>query len=298
MSDYELLDAGDGRRLERFGARVVARPAPGAHAPRRLPEAAWDAADLVFERGQGPMGRWIRGSELGPWVIVHDGLTLELRPATGGQVGLFPEHASLWSWLRDAATVDDAGGTGEADETGDPGKASERIATPQVLSLFAYTGGATLALARAGAQVVHVDASRPAVSWARHNASLSGLGERPIRWIVDDALAFVRREIRRGRTYDGIVLDPPSYGHGPRGRWRIDEHLPELLERLEVLTRGRLRLLLLTAHTPGHDGMRLAGLVAEAFGVVATSTPLVLQGSEGVWLDAGWAARWTPGVTA
>ncbi|MCJ7710442.1 MAG: class I SAM-dependent methyltransferase, partial [Chloroflexi bacterium] len=159
----------------------------------------------------------------------------------------------------------------------------------EVLSLFGYSGGATLACARAGARVAHVDASRPAVAWARNNARLSGLGDLPIRWLVDDARAFVLRERRRGRHYDGVILDPPSYGHGT-GTWRIDDHLPALLADLAALVGPRPSFVLLSAHTPGYDGDRLGAMVREHFGVPSTGEPLVLESRAGSRLPLGaWA---------
>lgn len=229
---HELLDAGDGRRLERFGARVVDRPAPVATEPCRRPD-AWDEADLQFERQRG----WeSRGAPPEPWTVETEGLTLELRPTEAGQVGWFPEHAALWPWLR--------------------GAVADRPAA-EVLHLFGYTGATTLAVARAGARVTHVDASRPAVAWARRNAELSGMANAPVRWIVDDAETFVRREARRRRQYGGIVLDPPSYGHGLRGaRWELESGLGPLLEiTLAVAEPGAF--VMVTAHTPGWDGARL-----------------------------------------
>lgn len=240
-----LLDLGGAARLERFGERIVDRPSPGALGSRAEPD-RWLEADLRFER----TGGWSGPSAAdGPWPIAIDGLMLELRPTDAGQVGLFPEHLEMLPWLR-VRVVDRPTGGGAG--------------TPEVLHLFAYTGLATLAMASAGAAVTHVDASRPSVSWARHNAERSGLADRPVRWIVDDAMAFAEREIRRGRRYDGIVLDPPSYGHGPDGRgWRIEDDLPILLAAVVGLLEPG-GFLLLTAHTPGFDGDRLARLVRDA----------------------------------
>jgi 23S rRNA (cytosine1962-C5)-methyltransferase len=240
---YELLDAGNERRLERFGAHVVDRPAPGAWEPVRDP-VGWRSADLVFERGRG----WWAANGTVPeaWQIEDGGLELELRPTPTGQVGLFPEQAATRAWLRDVV----AG-----------------LATPPaVLNLFAYSGAMTLSLAAAGASVTHVDGSRPAVAWARRNSELSALADRPIRWIVDDAEGFVGREARRGRRYEGLVIDPPSYGHGAGGRtWRLEEHLPGLLATSAALTGPRPAFVVLTAHTPGFDADRLADELAAAF---------------------------------
>jgi 23S rRNA (cytosine1962-C5)-methyltransferase len=240
---HRLLDVGGGARLERFAGRVVDRPLPTALGARRDPD-AWRTADLRYERDRG----WSGDPEArAPWPIEVDGVTLELRPTEAGQVGLFPEHAAMLPWLRHQVAA-----------RNDVGEA------PAVLHLFAYTGLVTLALAASGARVTHVDAARPTVGWARHNAALSGLGDRPIRWIVDDATAFVGREIRRGRRYAGVVLDPPSYGHGPgTGAWRIGADLPPLLEAIAGLLAPD-GFLLLTAHTPELGPERLAGMAARA----------------------------------
>lgn len=266
---HELLDAGDGRRLDRFGDRVVDRPAPAAIWPPRFAPADWAAADLLFDRGAG----W-SGTVLTPWTVAVDGLTLELRPTDAGQVGLFPEQLGFWDWLRTALA-------GRAD--------------PQVLNLFAATGATTLAMAGAGARVTHVDASRPAVAWARRNAELSGLADRPIRWIVDDALAFVERERRRARRYDGIVLDPPTFGHGPRGsRWELAEALPGLLDACAAIATDDV-FVLLTAHATGLDPYDLGDALVDAFdpapGTEITTEAIEQIAISGAVLPVGGAAR-------
>jgi 23S rRNA (cytosine1962-C5)-methyltransferase len=243
---YELIDAGDGRRLERFGELVVDRPAPTADSPPRDP-AAWAGADLRFDRYVG----WtaVSEGEAQPWVVEEGDVRFELRPTDTGQVGLFPEQAPNRAWVRDA--VARLGGS------------------PQILNLFAFTGAMTLSAAAAGASVTHVDASRPTIAWARRNAELSGLADRPVRWIVDDAERFAAREQRRERRYDAVILDPPSYGHGGRGAasgWRLEERLEGLLTRCAELTGGDPAFVVLSAHTPGFGPDRLAGELASAFG--------------------------------
>ena len=242
---HRLLDVGGGARLERFGTHVIDRPLPTALGARLDPD-AWREADLRFEREHG----WSGDAEARlPWPIEVDGITLELRTTEAGQVGFFPEHAAMLPWLRHQVAA--------RTEVGE---------TPAILHLFAYTGLATLAMAAAGARVTHVDASRPTVGWARHNAGLSGLAERPIRWIVDDAAAFTGREVRRGRRYAGVVLDPPSYGHGPgAGAWRIGDDLAPLLASIALLLAPD-GFLLLTAHTPELSPDRLADAAARALG--------------------------------
>ncbi|MBA2382546.1 MAG: class I SAM-dependent methyltransferase [Chloroflexi bacterium] len=265
---HELIDAGDERRLERYGDRVVDRPALSAPWPPRAASSDWAAAHLRFERGTGWEG------DLAPWSIAVDGLTLELRPTDSGQLGFFPEQVAFWPWLRErlAGRVD-----------------------PAVLNCFAHTGATTLALARAGARVTHVDGSRSAVAWARRNADVSGLADRPVRWIVDDALAFARREARRGRRYDGFVIDPPSFGHGPDGtRWELAEALPDLLDACAALATDDA-FVLLTAHTTGLDADDLGDALVDAFDpgpeAEVRTEAIALTAATGALLPLGVGAR-------
>ncbi|HEX9549917.1 MAG TPA: class I SAM-dependent methyltransferase [Candidatus Limnocylindrales bacterium] len=291
--DYAFLDAGDGRRLERFGELLADRPAPAHVEPRRAPE-RWSEA-TVYHPGSGwwaadgspaPAADGAPGPDAGRDIraLSVAGLTLETRLAAGGQVGLFPEQLTNVPWLRDALRAR----IGES-----PTRSIE------VLNLFAHTGLATLVAAGGGARVVHVDASRPAVAWARRNAELSGLADRPIRWIVDDALTFVRREARRGRRYAGLVLDPPSYGHGGRGgrsAWQFDEQIAELLDACARIAEPDA-FWLLTAHTMGWDPERLATTLAAATDVGPgdlEARPLRLEAESGAVLDLGATARVDP----
>ena len=267
-AEVRLRDAGDGRRLDLVGDRLIDRPAPGAIWPRRLDGAAWTAADLRFERGLG----WTGARE--PWTVAIDGITLELRPTEAGQIGIFPEHLAFWPWLRTALA-------GRTDAT--------------ILNLFASTGATTLALAAAGAAVTHVDGARPAVAWARRNADLSGLADRPIRWIVDDALGFVRREVRRGRRYDGFVIDPPSFGHAPGGaRWELRDLLPDLLDACAGVATDDA-FVLLTAHATGIRPDDLGDALVDAFGTEPGAEldlePIEVVADSGAVLHLGAAAR-------
>ncbi len=275
-TEYALLDAGAGRRLERFGSLIVDRPAPGVDAAPRAPAARWAAATARYERTGGGSGAWHPPGALpATWHATFDDLTLELRPTSAGQVGVFPEHLSVASWAAERARA-------LATVLGRPAV---------VLNLFAYTGLTTLALARAGAEVVHVDASRPAVAWARRNAGHSGLAERPVRWVVEDASRFVAREARRGRRYDGVVLDPPTYGHGTRGAaWRLGVDLAPLLGALQSLLTSGPWFLGCTAHATGlapsdlHAIVRAAVWPGEA---TAEAGALELRSEGGALLPAG-----------
>jgi 23S rRNA (cytosine1962-C5)-methyltransferase len=227
---YELLDFGAGRKLERFGPYVLDRPSPAAEAAARQLPHLWNQADARFERDGTPSGRWACARPIGsPWHLSFDSLHLELKLTDSGQVGIFPEQSANWRWI--------------ADEV-------RRVGPIKVLNLFAYTGASTLAAATAGAEVVHVDASSSAVAWARRNAVALNLKELPIRWMIEDVLKFVRREVSRGNSYDALILDPPAYGHGPRGQsWQLINHLDELLATCLQLCRGQERFLLLTCHS-------------------------------------------------
>jgi 23S rRNA (cytosine1962-C5)-methyltransferase len=275
---YRLLDFGDGRRLECFAGLVLDRPCPGAERLVRRAPQSWAAADARFERSSEDQGDWLSERALPErWTIAWNSMRLELKPTQFGHLGIFPEQAANWEWIA---------------------RQVRAAAAPlRVLNLFAYTGGSTLAAAAAGAEVTHVDAARNIVAWARRNAELSGLSAAPVRWITEDALKFVRRELRRGRHYDAVILDPPSYGHGSHGEvWRLVEHLPELLAICARLMDSGPRFLLLSAHTPGFGPERLRAMVAEAMGGTtvgqASANDLQLRSVAGQDLPSGSVVRW------
>lgn len=271
--EYALIDCGGGRKLERLGAHVVDRPSPAAEGFPPGDRTLWTSATLRYDR---ETGQW-HGAELpASWIVRHGELAFELRPTEFGHVGLFPEQAANWDWITRAVATSDR--------------------PLKLLNLFAYTGGSTLAAAAAGAEVTHIDAARNVVVWARRNAELSGLSDRPVRWIAEDARKFVQRERKRGRRYDGVILDPPSYGHGPSGEaWKIEQHLEPLLADCAELTGGDCRLVLLTCHSPGYEGAVLGRLVRAAFGEGRVVTgELALQSTTGRRLPSGHFARWTP----
>jgi 23S rRNA (cytosine1962-C5)-methyltransferase len=275
IDEIALLDAGAGRRLERFGERVVDRPHPAAILSPAAPR-LWRDADLRFDRDAGWTGR---SDAQVPWTVAAAGLSLELRATDSGGVGLFPEQLANGDWVVDQVEARiRAQGTPAA-----------------VLNLFAHTGLLTLVAARAGATVTHVDAARTAVAWARRNAQLSGLAEAPVRWIVDDAVGFVRREARRRRRYDGILLDPPAYGHAGRRTWRLDADLGDLLFACSQLVAPGA-FLLLTAHTAGFDDDRLIDEVRRAWPVTPGGLEvraLELEATSGATLPLGTAIRVT-----
>ena len=305
---YALLDVGDARRLERFGEIVVDRPAPTAEGHVAVDPAAWLTADARFDRSdRGPVAHegWTTrdGQPLEPWVLDEAGARFELRLAPSGQVGVFPEQAALNKWIGRQASRLAQPAVRAANDAKDIGRDGASFSgSAAVLNLFGYTGAATIAASRAGTPVTHLDASRPAVAWARQNAALNELAEAPIRWISDDAAGFVERELRRGRHYAGIVLDPPSYGHSGSGRaWRLGADLPALLAACAELLDDGPAFIALSAHTPGFGPERLGELLLEALEPVVGADAIAaievddqtLISEGGTRLHLGAMARWT-----
>ena len=275
---YQLIDFGDGRKLERFGQFVLDRPAPAAVGYEKQDNTKWQRAAARYDRPDGERGEWTPdGSLPESWLVTHGHLQLELKPTPFGHLGVFPEQAANWDWIA---------------------RQMAGRATPlRVLNLFAYTGGSTLAAAGAGAHVVHVDAARNIVAWARRNAELSQLSDAPIRWICEDAMKFARREEKRGNRYDAVILDPPSYGRGPGGEvWKLAEDLSDLLEICGQLLSDAPAFFLLSCHSAGMCSDELARMTVQqtfsgrADGV--TSAELTLRDSSGRDLNCGVAVRW------
>ncbi len=247
--DYALLDSGDGRKLERYGPYRVVRPEPQCLWRPTLEAAAWESADAVFDpTDEDEAGRWrLSGSPAEAWPMAWEDVRYLGRFTAFRHLAVFPEQAANWQWLKSRVLA--------APEP------------PRVLNLFGYTGVASLACAAAGAAVTHVDASKKAVGWARENAALSGLADRPVRWIVEDARKYVQREVRRGARYEGIILDPPTYGRGPTGEvWRLFEHLPEMIALCGQLLSDNASFLLLNAYATRISGAALSHLMAQAVG--------------------------------
>jgi 23S rRNA (cytosine1962-C5)-methyltransferase len=243
--DYELLDSGDGRKLERFGKYVLARPCSQALWRPSEDESEWNRADATFDREDG--NRWQGRTNLPKeWNIETAGVSFKLGGTDFGHLGIFPEQRSQWKWIRK---------TVQAFKNSN----GSSVSAPRILNLFAYSGGSTMAAALGGAEVCHLDASKGMVEWARENARLNGLADQPIRWIVDDAHKFMKREIRRGRRYDGIILDPPTFGRGAGGEmYKIETDLKETLGLVRDLLSDTPLFVLFSSHTPG-----LSPIVAE-----------------------------------
>lgn len=263
---YALIDSGDQKKLERFGSVTLVRPC--GQALWKPSNSDW-TADATFSR-EGKKG-W-DGETPDSWICEHEGIKFRLSATDFGHVGVFPEHSFLWKWAKDQVK---------------PGS--------RILNLFAYSGAATLALAKAGAEVCHVDASQGMVKWARDNAALNGLQESPIRWIIDDVLKFLKREIRRGRTYDGILLDPPSFGRGAKGEvFKIERDIHELLNLCKQLLSDNPLFVICSNHTNTFTPTVMHHLLDEVFGGHIEVGELLLKAEKGRDIPTGTYARWTP----
>jgi 23S rRNA (cytosine1962-C5)-methyltransferase len=258
--DYTLLDFGGQQRLEQWGPVRTARPDPRAIGTRTASEATWAAADATFE-GRVGQGEWRTARPVPDhWVIRHGGLRFDVKLAPSMHTGLFPEQAAHWDWLRHAIA-------------GAP--------PPDVLNLFAYTGGASLALAALGCRVTHVDASKPALAWAKRNATLNDITT--IRWIEDDVRTFVRRERQRGRSYGGLILDPPAFGRGRGAVWRLERDLEPFLRDALTLLTPDARFVLLNVYDVSTPPYAIGGLLGDL--IEATGQPLARRSVEAATLD-------------
>jgi 23S rRNA (cytosine1962-C5)-methyltransferase len=277
--DYELLDSGNGLKLERYGQYVFKRPEPEAIWRPALPERAWQAAQAVFRPSPEEMGgHWDQVKPVADrWIMSYKGLRFWTMLSASRHLGVFPEQAGQWDWMTERI------------------RHSQRQL--QVLNLFGYTGIASLAAAAAGARVTHVDASKKVIGWARENLELSGLSDRPVRWIVDDALKFVQRDARRGVKYDGIILDPPKFGRGPKGEvWEFYRLLPNLLEACRQVVADRPQFVLLTAYAVKASAITLYYAVEEMMrawkGQVEAGEVALQEKSAGRVISMAIFARW------
>ena len=276
--DYELLDASDGERLERWGRYILIRPDPQIIWKGVAKHPAWKRADAIYRRSRTGGGEWIKNELPESWNIGYESLRFVLRPMGFKHTGLFPEQAANWDWFSELIR-----------------KAGRPV---RVLNLFAYTGGATVAAAMAGASVVHVDAAKGMVAQAKENAALSGLAEAPIRYIVDDCKKFVEREIRRGNRYDGIIMDPPSYGRGPGGEvWKLEESIDDLISLAAQVLSDQPLFFLVNSYTTGLSPLTMRYLlelkVRKRYGGKIESDELALRVTQsGAYLPCGAATRW------
>ena len=248
--DYELIDSGDGRKFERFGAYTLVRPCSQAMwRPRDV--AAWRTASATFDREDG--NRWHGRSALPKeWNIETAGIRFRLSGTDFGHLGIFPEQREQWKWIRGIV--------------GERGMGNGERGRVNVLNLFAYSGGSTIAAAQGGAEVCHLDAAKGMVQWARENAALNGLQDHPIRWIADDAHKFLRREVRRGRRYDAVILDPPTFGRGANGElYKIERDLQETLGLVRDVLSAKPLFVLFSSHTPGLSCRVAENVIRQAF---------------------------------
>lgn len=253
--DYEVLDTSNGEKLERWGKYILVRPDPQViwNTPHDHP--MWKKKNGHYHRSARGGGEWEFFDLPEQWSIRYRELTFRLKPFSFKHTGLFPEQAVNWDWFSSIIKKEVERRTA----MGDPSPV-------RVLNLFAYTGGATLAAAAAGAAVTHVDAAKGMVTWAKENAASSGLADRPIRWLVDDCAKFVEREIRRGNRYDGIIMDPPSYGRGPKGEtWKIEENVFPFIQRAASLLAGEPLFFLINSYTTGLQPATLSYMMKLVF---------------------------------
>ena len=276
--DYEVLDTSDGEKLERWGSFYLVRPDPQViwSTPRQDPR--WKRFDARYARSSTGGGHWSAHHLPEHWCIRYRELTFQVKPMNFKHTGVFPEQAANWDFINDQI---------------------RRAGRPvSVLNLFAYTGGATLAAARAGAHVTHVDASKGMVTWAKENARSSNLADAPIRWIVDDCVKFVEREIRRGNHYDGIIMDPPSYGRGPKGEiWKIEDSIHPFVQLCARLLSDQPLFYLINSYTTGLAPSVLTYMLSTElvpkFGGTVRSEEIGLPVTEsGLILPCGASGRW------
>jgi 23S rRNA (cytosine1962-C5)-methyltransferase len=282
--DYEVIDTSDGEKLERWGEYILVRPDPQVIWNTKKRNPLWKKENGHYHRSSKGGGEWEFKNLPNEWSIKYNSLTFNLKPFAFKHTGLFPEQAVNWDWFSQIIQ----------------NKVKENPDKPfKVLNLFAYTGGATLSAAKAGAHVTHVDASKGMVNWAKENAVSSGLSDASIRWLVDDCVKFVEREIRRGNKYDGIIMDPPSYGRGPKGEiWKIEESIYPFIELCTELLDKNSTFLLINSYTTGLQPAVLTYMINTAivskFGGKVESGEIGLPVTDtGLVLPCGASGRWT-----
>ncbi len=283
MIDYELIDSGDGRRLERFGRYIINRPDPEALWSKNLSLEKWQSADANYVRTHNDKGHWIIKKDFPQkWYVKHDGLTLTLKLSPFKHVGLFPEQEFEWNLIK-KLTIEH--------------KQKLKL-QPNILNLFAYTGVASLTALAAGAKITHVDASRPAITWFKENQEASGLLDKPARVIIDDCLKFTAREAKRQVKYDGVIMDPPVYGHGPNGEhWSFSKDFPKLLDNTVDILSDNPAFVIINAYAVSTSPTTIANMLREKlskFGGTVTHGELTLnESSTNRTLSTGIYSIWT-----
>lgn len=276
-NDYQLIDSGNFEKLERVGEYQLVRPSLQAVWNRKLSPSEWKKHHARFERDTSGSGKWKNSSDLpAEWKIDCHELSYKIKLTAFGHIGLFPEHFSMMDWCTQLI--------------------SAYQKPMEVLNLFAYTGALTLACAKAGASVTHVDAAKGVVDWAKENARISKLQDKTIRWMVDDVQKFVKREIKRNKTYDAVILDPPSFGRGTNNEiWKIEDHLTGLLKDLKGLFSKQFQFIILSGHTPGYTPVALENLLKEVLpqgGKYEAAEMLIHEENSGRSLPSGAYCRW------
>ena len=277
--NYELIDSGNGRRLERFGDYVLDRPDPEVLWQKALPPSRWNEADAIFK------DKWIQNVSMpDKWLMDDGNIKFWVKLSPFKHTGVFPEQAIQWDWINKILKESSSRGL-------DVNK------YPNVLNLFAYTGIASLFAAKAGAKVTHLDASRPAITWANENRDLNEMQDAPIRWIIDDAIKFTEREIKRGVKYDAIIMDPPVYGHGPAGEvWDFNKDFPKLLENCRQIISENPLFVLVNAYAISSSSTTLANTIQGYFGdlggTIENGELTLKESSAGRLLSTGIWARW------
>jgi len=277
--DYELLDSGNGAKLERYGDIVFNRPDPEALWKPFLDKDEWLKADAIFKRNDNKSSWKLNKNVPEKWNISFGDLNFYIKPTSFKHTGLFPEQLSNWIWMADKISK----------------SKNKQI---KVLNLFGYTGGASLACAKVGAEVVHVDGSKMAVIWARENAQISNLENAPIRWIVDDVISFLKREVKRGNKYDGIVMDPPVFGHGPKKElWKIEENFLELMDLCKLVLSTDPLFVLINGYTAGYSPIvyenNLKDLMEKYEGQIEIGELTIRESSRDRLLPCSIFARWS-----
>jgi 23S rRNA (cytosine1962-C5)-methyltransferase len=277
-TDYELLDASGGEKLERWGKQILLRPDPQAIWETERVDPRWRKPDAAYRRSSTGGGAWEKNRLPASWVISYGELKFQVKPMSFKHTGIFPEQATNWDWAQEKIR-----------------NAGRPI---RVLNLFAYTGAATCACLAAGAEVCHVDAAKGMVAWAKENAQCSGIADRPVRWIVDDCLKFCQREIRRGKQYDAVIMDPPSYGRGPGGEvWRLEDNLWGLVSTVSQLLSDAPLFVLINSYTTGLSPSVLTyiteSLFTKKYGGRSDAQELGLRATDsGLVLPCGASCRW------